>query len=188
VLGEGAGALVLEEHGRALRRGARIYAEFAGYATTSDANHVSDPSPEGQARAMMAAMQDADVKPDDIGYVNAHGTATPLGDRIEADSIKRALGPHAFRVPISSTKALHGHVMGATGAVEFIAAVLSLDRKIIPPTAHLDSADPSLGLDFVPNVARRDDSLRAVMSNSFAFGGANAVLVARDPAARLSAG
>lgn len=185
VLGEAAGALVLESADRARDRGARIYAEFAGYAATSDATHVSDPSSDGQSRAMTMAMRDAELEPKDIGYLNAHGTATPMGDRIEVESIKRAFGEHAVRVPISSTKALHGHCMGATGAIEFIAAVMALHHKIIPPTAHLDEIDPALDLDFVPNNARRAETIRAVMSNSFAFGGANAVLVARDPADRL---
>ena len=134
---------------------------------------------------MIEAMRDAGLEAGEIGYVNAHGTATTLGDRVEVNSIKRAFGQHAARVPVSSTKALHGHCMGATGAIEFIAAVLALHHKVIPPTAHLDVIDPELDLDFVPNQARADESLHAVMSNSFAFGGANAVLVARDASAHL---
>jgi 3-oxoacyl-[acyl-carrier-protein] synthase II len=185
VLGEGSGALVLEEAGGARQRGARIYAEFAGYASTSDASHVSDPSSDGQSRAMMEAMLDAGVEAADIGYVNAHGTATMQGDRVEVESIRRAFGPRATSVPVSSTKALHGHCMGATGAMEFIAAILALHQKVIPPTAHLDVVDPGLDLDLVPNHARPDETLRAVMSNSFAFGGANAVLVATAPSMNL---
>lgn len=186
VLGEGSGALVLEEAGGAKRRGARIYAEFAGYAATSDASHVSDPSSDGQSRAMMEALRDGGIEAAEVGYVNAHGTATAQGDRVEAESIRRAFGSQASRVPVSSTKALHGHCMGATGAMEFIAAVLALHHKVIPPTAHLDAIDPELDLDLVPNHARADASLRAVMSNSFAFGGANAVLVATAPSLILS--
>lgn len=178
VLGEGAAALILESDLRASERGARIYAELAGFGLTSDAAHISDPSAIGQARAISIALEDADLAPSAIGYINAHGTATPVGDRIEVDAIRRAFGAAASRVAISSTKALHGHVMGATGALEFLLAVLALRSGLMPPTAHLDRADTELGLDFIPNRARRAD-LQAVMSNSFAFGGSNAVLIAR---------
>jgi 3-oxoacyl-[acyl-carrier-protein] synthase II len=180
VLGEGAAALVLESGERAQARGARIYCELAGYGLTSDATHISDPSIGGQARALRLALDDAKLVPSEIGYINAHGTATTVGDRIEVQSIQQALGAAASRVAISSTKALHGHAMGATGALEFIIALLALHTGTIPPTAHLLIPDPTLGLDFVPNVARYDQNLRAVASNSFGFGGSNAVLVAKQ--------
>ncbi|HMA31928.1 MAG TPA: beta-ketoacyl-[acyl-carrier-protein] synthase family protein [Casimicrobiaceae bacterium] len=185
VLGEGAGALVLEAADRARARGARIYGELAGYGTASDAAHIADPSSDGQARAIRAALTDADVDPADVGYINAHGTATITGDRVETASIRQAFGEHADAIAVSSTKALHGHVMGATGAIEMIIATLALHRRCVPPTAHLDHPDPDLDLDFVADGPRRDLALRAVASNSFAFGGTNAVLVALDPAARL---
>lgn len=185
VLGEGAGAMVLEEAAHARARGAHIYAELAGYGATSDAAHMADPSISGQVRAMGAALEDAGIDPEDVNYVNAHGTATPIGDRVEAASIRRALGDHALRVPVSSTKALHGHIMGATGAVELIIAILALHTGSLPPTAHYTHADPELDLDFIPNVARKGAPLRAALSNSFAFGGSNAVLAVVDPTLRL---
>ena len=179
VLGEGAGAVVLEEAESAIARGATIYAELAGFGSTSDASHITKPSVEGQTRAMHMALDDAGLKTADIGYINAHGTATTAGDLIETNAIKAAFGASAMQVPVSSTKALHGHLMGATGAVEFIAAVMALRENVIPPTAHLHKPDPACDLDYVPNVARRGLNLQAVMSNSFAFGGNNAVLIAK---------
>lgn len=179
VLGEGAGAIVLEEAASARARGATIYAELAGFGSTSDASHITKPSVEGQARAIRMAIDDGGLKPEDIGYINAHGTATTVGDVVETNAIKAAFGDVAKRIPVSSTKALHGHVMGATGVIEFIAALLALRENVIPPTAHLRKPDPACDLDYVPNVARRVENLRAVMSNSFAFGGNNAVLVAK---------
>ena len=179
VLGEGAGAVVLEELEHAQRRGATIYAERAGFGSTSDASHITKPSAPGQTRAITMALNDAAIVAKDIGYINAHGTATQVGDVVETDAIKTAFGDYASRVPISSTKALHGHLMGATGVVEFIVAVRALLEGIIPPTAHLTIPDPTCDLDYVPNTARSDSSIRAVMSNSFAFGGNNAVLIAK---------
>ncbi len=178
VLGEGAGAIVLEEATSAIARGATIYAELAGFGSTSDASHITKPSVEGQTRAMHMALNDAGLAPEDIGYINAHGTATAVGDVAETNAIKSVFGAAAMRVPVSSTKALHGHLMGATGVVEFIAALMAMRENVIPPTAHLHKADPACDLDYVPNTARRVDPLRAVMSNSFAFGGNNAVLIA----------
>jgi len=178
VLGEGAGAIVLEESGAAIARGATIYAELAGFGSTSDASHITKPSVDGQSRAMRMALDDAGLKPEDIGYINAHGTATAVGDLVETNAIKAAFGSAAVRVPVSSTKALHGHLMGATGVVEFIAALMALRENVIPPTAHLHKPDPQCDLDYVPNSARHAANLRAVMSNSFAFGGNNAVLIA----------
>jgi len=179
VIGEGAAALVLEKLERAQERGARIYAELAGFGLSSDAAHIADPSVEGQARAIAAALRDAGLRPEDVGYINAHGTATVIGDRIETESIRRIFGEMSPRVAVSSTKGVHGHVMGATGAIEFMIAVLALHHGSVPPTAHLQQMDPSLDLDLVPNTARHGVALEAVVSNSFAFGGSNAVLVAR---------
>jgi 3-oxoacyl-[acyl-carrier-protein] synthase II len=178
VLGEGAGALVLESIAHARARGKAAIAEVAGYGITSDASHLSKPSADGQAAAMRAALDDAGLAASDIGYVNAHGTATQVGDVTETQAIRNVFGPHAGRLPVSSTKALHGHLLGAAGAVEFIAAILAMRHGTIPPTAHYARPDPQCDLDYVPNVARESVALGAVMSNSFAFGGTNAVLVA----------
>jgi 3-oxoacyl-[acyl-carrier-protein] synthase II len=181
VLGEGAGALVIEDLDQAKHRGAPILAELVGYGITNDAGHLSRPSPEGQVAAMRTALDEAQkrgISPNDIGYLNAHGTATKLGDKIESESIKMAFGDRAKALPVSSTKAVHGHLLGAGGAVELIGAIVAMRRGILPPTAHLHEPDPELNLDFVPLVARRVSRIRAVMSNSFAFGGTNAALVA----------
>src|SRR5690348_2515332 len=178
VLGEGAAALILEREDRATARGARIYAELAGYGNASDARHISKPDAGGQIRAMRAALADARLDPADIGYVNAHGTATLVGDVVETTAIKSVFEEHVFDLPVSSTKALHGHLMGATGAVEMVVAISALIHATIPPTAHLECPDPACDLDYVPNTAR-PASLGAVMSNSFGFGGMNAVLIAR---------
>ena len=179
VLGEGAAVLVLEDAEHAIRRGAHIYAEIAGYDSSSDASHITKPDATGQTRAILNALRDAKMQPQDIHYINAHGTATLAGDIEETKAIKQAFGDHAFRVPVSSTKSMHGHLMGATGAVEFMAAILALQHNAIPPTINLLQADPECDLDYVPNEARHNAELNAVMSNSFAFGGSNAVLIAR---------
>jgi 3-oxoacyl-(acyl-carrier-protein) synthase len=176
VLGEGAGALLLEREDYAIARGARIIAELVGYGNRADATHISRPDPDGQAGAMRAALVEAGLEPRAVGYINAHGTATPVGDVAETTAIKMVFGAEA--PPVSSTKALHGHLMGATGVVELIAALVALERGFLPPTAHLDVPDPACDLDYIPNVAR-DASLDTVMSNSFGFGGMNAVLIAR---------
>lgn len=178
VLGEGSAALVLESADRARQRGARIHAEIAGYGNAADASHISKPNADGQVRAMRAALADAGVAPGEIGYINAHGTATRIGDVVESTAITRAFGSAARSIAVSSTKALHGHLMGATGAVEMVAAISALTNGVVPPTAHLDCPDPECDLDYVPNTARTV-ALEAVMSNSFGFGGMNAVLVAR---------
>jgi 3-oxoacyl-[acyl-carrier-protein] synthase II len=178
VLGEGAAAFVLEREDRASARGATIYAEVAGYGNTADASHISKPDPDGQVRAMRAALTDAGVAPHEIGYLNAHGTATAVGDVVETSAIRTMFGGHAESLPVSSTKALHGHLMGATGAIELLAALSVLERGVLPPTAHLEEPDPACDLDYVPNVAR-GAAVDVVMSNSFGFGGMNAVLVAR---------
>lgn len=179
VLGEGAGIVVLESAEHARARGAKVYAELAGYGASSDASHLTKPSEIGQAAAMRMALEDAGIAPGAIGYVNAHGTATLAGDRIETAGIREVFGAHAGRLAVSSTKSMHGHLMGATGAVEFIACLLALERGVLPPTAFLRVPDPECDLDYVPNVARSGVELEAVMSNSFAFGGSNAVLVAK---------
>jgi 3-oxoacyl-[acyl-carrier-protein] synthase II len=179
VLGEGAAAMIIEEAEHARRRGALVYAELAGYGSTSDARHITKPDAQGQARAIAQALVEAGLRPVDIGYINAHGTATPVGDVVETQAIKLVFAAHADKVPVSSTKSMHGHLMGATGAAEFIAALLAMRHGLAPPTAHLRVPDPECDLDYVPNEARTGLRIRAVMSNSFGFGGSNAVLVAK---------
>lgn len=179
VLSEGAAMLVLEDWETAKRRGAHILAELAGYASTTDAHHLTQPEAQGQAAAMSLALRDAGLNLSDIGYLNAHGTATEVGDVVETNAIKLAFGDAAQGLPISSTKALHGHAMGASGAMEFIASVMSLGNGELPPTAFLQTPDERCDLDYIPLVARPVKGLNAVMSNSFAFGGSNAVLIAK---------
>ncbi|MGA2629481.1 MAG: beta-ketoacyl-ACP synthase II [Terriglobia bacterium] len=178
VLGEGGAVLVLEEFERARRRGAKIFAELAGYGITSDAGHITQPSVTGPARAIRMALDEAGVNPEEVDYVNAHGTGTRLNDAVETQVIKAAFKDHARRLAISSTKSMHGHVMGATGAVEMVATVLAMDQGVIPPTANYTSPDPECDLDYVPNQAR-EKKVRVAISNSFAFGGLNAVLLVR---------
>jgi 3-oxoacyl-[acyl-carrier-protein] synthase II len=167
------------EHARA--RGARIRAELTGYGLATDAAHLTRPTIEGQARAMRAALRSAGLAPQGIDYINAHGTATLQNDAVETAAIKEVFGERAYQLPVSSTKSMHGHLLGAAGALEFVIAVLSLERSIVPPTMHLDSPDPECNLDYVAGKARVGMTLRAVMSNSFAFGGTNAVLIAEPP-------
>lgn len=183
VLAEGAAFVVLEEESHARARGAPVLARLSGYGAGTDSTHLTRPSPAGQAAAMRAALQDAGLRPEQIGYVNAHGTATLAGDAAETQAIKDVFGAHAPALLISSTKSMHGHVMGATGAVELVACVLSLRHGFVPPTINLHKPDPACDLDYVPNVARPVAGLEHVMSNSFAFGGSNAVLVASRAAA-----
>ena len=179
VLGEGAAVLVLEELEHARQRGARIYAELKGYGSANDAAHITKPAVAGQVRAMALALQDAALAAADIDYINAHGTATPVGDVVETQAIKQVFGAHAPGIPVSSTKSMHGHLMGATGAVEFAAAVLAIAHQAIPPTAHLREPDPECDLDYVANVGRTGIAVKTIMSNAFAFGGSNAVLIAQ---------
>ncbi len=179
VLAEGAAALVLETAESALRRGANIYGELCGYGSSSDAEHLTLPSSAGQYRAIRMALDDAGLAPEAIDYVNAHGTATEAGDVIESETLAQVFGDHARRLPVSSTKALHGHLIGAAGATEFAFSLLALRSGSIPPTAWLDQPDPRCTLDYVPREARHGQTLRAVMSNSFAFGGSNVSLIAR---------
>jgi 3-oxoacyl-[acyl-carrier-protein] synthase II len=182
VMGEGAGILVLEEEEAAKERGARILGYVRGYASTSDAHHLTAPEPSGRgaAKAIELALKDADVSPDDIVYVNAHGTSTPLNDRSETNAIKTALGDErASQVPVSSTKSAIGHLLGAAGAVEAIATLLALRDRIAPPTLNYEEPDDGLDLDYVPKEARplRNGDARALgISNAFGFGGHNAVL------------
>lgn len=178
VLGDGAGVLVLEEYEHAKARGARIYAELVGFGASSDAFHMTAPSEDGEgaARSMAAAMRDAKLNPEQIGYLNAHGTSTPLGDLAETMAMKRALGDHAYKTMVSSTKSMTGHLLGAAGGVEAIFSVMALHTGIIPPTINLEEPSEGCDLDYVPNVAR-EVQVDAVMSNGFGFGGTNGTLV-----------
>lgn len=180
VLGEGAGILILESEEHARARGARIYGEIAGYGATGDAYHITQPAPDGEGayRAMKRAMEDAGIEPDDVDYINAHGTSTEYNDYFETMAIKRALGEAAHRVPISSTKSMTGHQLGAAGAVEAIVCLLAMKHGVIPPTINYENADPRCDLDYVPNEKRAVD-VNVAVSNSFGFGGHNAVLVLR---------
>ena len=179
VLSEGSAMLVLEDWDTAMRRGANILAELAGYASTTDAHHLTQPEATRQADAMRLSLLDAGLNTSDIGYLNAHGTATDMGDVVETQAIKFAFGTAANLLPVSSTKALHGHAMGAAGALEFVTSVLALRSGQLPPTAFLEITDPRCDLDYLPREARDVKPLRAVMSNSFAFGGSNSVLIAK---------
>lgn len=178
VLGEGAAILVLEELSHAERRGARIYAELAGYGASSDAHHVTAPSPEheGAQRCMRAALADAGIEPSRIDYINAHGTSTPLGDVAEATAIRKVFGEYANRVPVSSTKSMTGHLTGAAGSAEAVISILAMERGVLPPTINLEQRDPAIDIDCVPNVARAA-TCNTVMTNSFGFGGTNATLI-----------
>ena len=179
VLSEGSAMLVLEDWDTAKLRGANILAELAGYASTTDAHHLTQPEAHGQAAAMSLALKDAGLNPSEIGYLNAHGTATEVGDVVETQAIKLAFEGDAKSLPISSTKAVHGHAMGAAGAMEFVASVMGLCSGQLAPTAFLQVPDERCDLDYVALQARSVKHLRAVMSNSFAFGGSNAVLIAK---------
>ena len=176
ICGEGAGILILEELESAKRREAKIYAELIGYGSNSDACHVTEPNWETQARCMKLALNDADILPNDIDYINAHGTSTALNDVTETKAIKAALGEHSKKVPVSSNKSMMGHLWGAAGAVEAIFTVLTIRDGIIPPTINYETPDPECDLDYVPNVARKAE-VNTALSNSFGFGGANAVLI-----------
>ncbi len=182
VMGEGSAILILEERERARSRGARIWAEISGYGMSGDAFHITNPEPSGenQARALLAALREAGLRPEDIGYINAHGTSTPPGDIIETRSIKIALGEHARKVAVSSTKSMMGHCLGASGALEAAACILAIENGIIPPTINLENPDPECDLDYVPNRAR-EQKVRVAVSNSFGFGGHNVTLVFQAP-------
>ena len=180
VMGEGAGVLVLEELEHAKARGARIYCELAGYGNSADAYHLTAPSPggEGAARCMRVALRNAHLNPEDISYINAHGTSTPQGDIAETEAIKTVFGDHARKLAVSSTKGATGHMLGAAGAVETIVCVKAIQTDIVPPTINYEVPDPECDLDYVPNKARQM-RVNAIVNNSFGFGGHNATLVAK---------
>jgi 3-oxoacyl-[acyl-carrier-protein] synthase II len=179
-MGEGAGVAILERLDHALRRGARIYAEVAGYGNASDAFHLTAPAPDGDGmvRAMMAALDDAHVKPSAVGYINAHGTSTVLNDRVESAAIIKVFGEHSRRLKISSIKSMVGHLMSASGAVEFIATVLSVSTGILPPTINYEKRDPDCPLDYVTRGAEKAD-FEVALTNSFGFGGGNVCLAVK---------
>jgi len=180
VIAEGAGVIILEELEHALARGAKIYGELIGYGATGDAYHITSPAPDGEgaARAMQLALKDADILPEQVDYINAHGTSTPLNDLYETKAIKHVFKEHAFQLSVSSTKSMTGHMLGAAGAVEAIFSILSIRDGILPPTIHYATKDEELDLDYVPNVAR-EKNVQIVLSNSLGFGGHNATLVFR---------
>jgi nodulation protein E len=182
VLGEGAAMFVIEPLEAALARGARVHAEIVGFGMSADACHITQPSSEGAARAMRAALRDAGLTPEQIGYINAHGTGTAANDATETAAIRAVFGAHADKLAVSSTKSMHGHALGAAAAIECMAAVLALRDGILPPTANFTEPDPQCDLDVIPNRARQAD-VEYALSNSFAFGGLNAVLALRRAAA-----
>jgi len=183
VVAEGSGVMILEERERALKRGAKIYAEMIGYGANGDAHHITAPAPEGEgaARCMALALKDAGIGPDKVDYINAHGTSTEYNDINETQAIKKVFGERAYKIPISSTKSMTGHLLGAAGAVEGVYSVLALDRGIIPPTINYENPDPQCDLDYTPNQARKAD-IQIVLSNSFGFGGTNACVIFRRAA------
>jgi 3-oxoacyl-[acyl-carrier-protein] synthase II len=178
VMGEGSGILVLESLEHAMKRGARIYAEVVGYGMSADAHHMTDPAPggEGAARCMKHALRSAGMTPEDIGYINAHGTSTGAGDKAETAAVKTVFGDYAYKVPVSSTKSMTGHLLGAAGGVEAVIIALTLRNGMIPPTINLDNPDEDCDLDYVPNTPRKAE-VKAAMSNSFGFGGHNATII-----------
>lgn len=178
VMGEGAGILVLEEYEHAKARGAKIYAELVGYGATDDAYHITAPCADGEGAymCMKLAIEDAGIRPEEVDYINAHGTSTPLNDKSETLAIKRLFGEHAYKLKISSNKSMIGHLLGAAGAVEAVATVKSIQTGIIPPTINLENPDPECDLDYVPNKAI-EYTVNYALSNSFGFGGTNACLL-----------
>lgn len=180
VMGEGAGVVVLEELEHARKRGARIYCEMVGYGMSGDAYHMTAPAPsgEGAVRCMQAALDDAQINPEDVDYINAHGTSTPLNDKMETNAIKQLFGAHAAKLAVSSTKGVTGHMLGATGGAELIACAKAIEDQVLPPTINYEHPDPECDLDYVPNTARKT-KVDVVMSNSLGFGGHNVTLVVR---------
>jgi len=178
VMGEGAGILILENLEHALARGAKIYAEIVGYGCTCDAYHMTSPSPDGEGaiRAMSLALKDAEVTPEMVDYINAHGTSTAANDKTETKAIKQVLGDHAYKVAVSSTKSMTGHLLGGSGGIEAVATVLAVKNDIAPPTMNLENPDPECDLDYVPNQSR-PMTINVATSNSFGFGGHNVTLV-----------
>jgi len=179
ILGEGGAMMILEPMDAAKARGAKIYGEICGFGMSSDAHHLTQPTVEGPARAMRDALRMAGLAPEEVGYINAHGTGTPGNDPIETRAIRAVFGPHADKLAVSSTKSMHGHALGAAGAIEAVATILALQRGILPPTANFTVPDPECDLDYIPNQAR-PKQVEAALSNSFAFGGLNAVLAFRS--------
>lgn len=180
VMGEGAGVFILESLEHARKRNARIHGEIIGYGMSADAHHMTDPAPggEGAARCMRMAIRDAGIEPQQIQYINAHGTSTPVGDKSEISAIKSVMGDHAYRIPVNSTKSMTGHLLGAAGGVEAIISTLVINKGIIPPTINVDNQDPECDLDVVPNHSR-EAKVDIAMSNSFGFGGHNAAIIIR---------
>ena len=178
IMGEGSGIVILEEMESAVKRGARIYAEVIGYGASGDAYHITAPAPngEGAARCMKMAIRDAGIAPTEMGYINAHGTSTKFGDELESTAIKTVFGDYAYKIPVSSTKSMTGHLLGAAGGVEAVISNLAHDRGVLPPTINLENPDPECDLDYIPNTARTVQ-VEVAMSNSFGFGGTNACLV-----------
>jgi len=181
VMAEGSGMLILESLESAVRRDAKIYAEIIGYGMSGDGYHMTAPSPEGEgaARCMREGLKSAGLMPADIDYINAHGTSTPLNDLFETIAIKTVFGDYSYKLPISSTKSMTGHMLGGAGGVETIFTALAIDRGVIPPTINLENPDPECDLDYVPNTARKQD-VKIAMTNSFGFGGTNATLILRN--------
>ncbi len=179
VMGEGSGILILEEREHAIARGAAIYCELTGYGMTSDAYHITSPSEDGDGmvRVMRRALKDAGLQPTDIEYINAHGTSTQVGDRIETIAVKTVFGEHAYKLAVSSTKSMTGHLLGAAGGLESAIAAMAIREGILPPTINLENPDEGCDLDYVPNVARQAPGIKHVLSNSFGFGGTNATLI-----------
>ncbi len=179
-MGEGAGVIVLEDEEHARRRGAKIYARIVGYGLTADAYHMTAPAPngEGAARAMKAALTDGRIRVEEVGYINAHGTSTPLNDKMETAAVKTVFGEHARSLALGSTKSMTGHLLGAAGGVEFIATALALQEGVLPPTINYEHPDPECDLDCVPNEARRA-TVEVALSNSLGFGGHNVTLAVR---------
>jgi 3-oxoacyl-[acyl-carrier-protein] synthase II len=179
VMGEGSGILILEEREHALARGAKIYCELTGYGMTSDAFHITSPAEDGggMAKVMARALKDASLQPQDIDYINAHGTSTPIGDKTETMAIKTVFGEYAYKLAISSTKSMTGHLLGAAGGLESAIAAMAVKTGQIPPTINYENPDPECDLDYVPNKAREIPNIRHVLSNSFGFGGTNATLI-----------
>ncbi|HKR66987.1 MAG TPA: beta-ketoacyl-ACP synthase II [Thermoanaerobaculia bacterium] len=183
VMGEGAGVLILEEREHAIARGAKIYCEIVGYGMTSDAFHITSPSEDGDgmARVMTRALRDAKLDPQQIQYINAHGTSTPIGDKVETIAVKKVFGDHAYKLAMSSTKSMTGHLLGAAGGIESAFAALAIRDGVLPPTINYEVQDPECDLDYVPNKARPLPDLHHVLSNSFGFGGTNATLIFAKP-------
>jgi 3-oxoacyl-[acyl-carrier-protein] synthase II len=175
-MGEGSAVLVLEEYEHAKARGAKIYAELVGFGASSDANHITAPTIDGPARSMKMALRRAGLSPDTIDYINAHGTSTPLGDKNETKAVKEVFGEHAYKLSVSSTKSMTGHLLGAASAIEAVYSIMALKDGIIPPTINLVDQDPECDLDYTPNVAKKRD-IKYAMSNSFGFGGTNSTVI-----------